>query len=408
MTAPAVDVAGLSKTYSTTLLRLAALVVRVLPFAPIPAGQIGRRASVRALDGVSFSLQPGEVVGVVGANGAGKSTLLRLLAGVAEPTRGVVRVRGRVNAILDISTGLVLERSGRENVRHLGALYGLDARELGAQEADVLEVAGLGAFIDLPVRTYSAGMRARLAFAVATAARPDVLLVDEALSVGDAGFAARCRARLRALCAAGVTVVMVSHDLHALAALCQRVLWLDRGVLRGDGPPAATIAAYRAHRRETAAKALGPRGAARVAARPDGPLAAVACRLEDLDGHPVAVVQPGEALVAVLEGEARGPVSARARLEVAREDGLVVATTTCDQVSIGPGPFRLEADLGAQRFGPFSFLVRLGLEDAGAPDVASLIAGEAPFAVEDHAHAYRPTWFAPITWRLVPCAEARP
>jgi ABC-type polysaccharide/polyol phosphate transport system ATPase subunit len=200
-----------------------------------------------ALRDVSLEIRRGEHVGVVGRNGAGKSTLLRVLARVIVPQRGRVRVdpASRVAPLLELGIGFQPDLSGTENCRLAGALMGYSADEIRRRMPDIVAFAELQDFIDEPVKTYSSGMYARLAFALATDVEPDVLLVDEVFGVGDEFFMARCRERIQKLMAGGTTTVFVSHDLHFLLGQCQRLIWLDAGHVIADGEPVAVAAAYR-------------------------------------------------------------------------------------------------------------------------------------------------------------------
>lgn len=199
-----------------------------------------------ALDRVAFTVAPGEAFGVVGANGAGKSTLLRIVAGILPPSEGEAVTRGRLAPIIELGTGFELELSGRENVFFNGALLGRSRAEMSARFDEIVDFAGLGEFIDAPLRTYSTGMVARLAFAVATTVDADLLLLDEVLSVGDEAFRGRCERRIDEFRRRGVTILFVSHDLKAVERLCGRALWLERGRSRALGPTAEVVAAYRA------------------------------------------------------------------------------------------------------------------------------------------------------------------
>jgi ABC-type polysaccharide/polyol phosphate transport system ATPase subunit len=197
-----------------------------------------------ALDQVDLVLGRGQALGIIGANGAGKSTLLKVLARVLHPTVGRVRIRGRVGAILDLIGAFHLELTGRENVFLNGILLGLTRREVARRLGGIIEFAGIDGFIDAPLRTYSAGMILRLAFSVATSVDADILLIDEALGVGDASFQRKCAARLEEYRRRGVSFVIVSHDVARLPTLCDRVLWLDRGRVRALGPAAEIVRAY--------------------------------------------------------------------------------------------------------------------------------------------------------------------
>jgi len=198
-----------------------------------------------ALRGVDLSIEPGERVGVIGANGAGKSTLLRLIARVRRPSAGRVVVRGRVAPLLELGLGFHGELTGRENVTLQGALLGLSRREMTERMPDIAAFAELEGFLDAPTRTYSTGMVARLAFAVATDVDPDILLVDEALSVGDERFRNRCHDRMQHFRDRGKTFLFVSHSLEEVVATCQRAVWIGDGRVVMDGPAAEVCDRYR-------------------------------------------------------------------------------------------------------------------------------------------------------------------
>jgi ABC-type polysaccharide/polyol phosphate transport system ATPase subunit len=203
-----------------------------------------RHTDFPALSDVSFSIGRGEVVGIVGRNGAGKSTLLKLIARTLEPTSGWSRTRGRVSAILELGTGFQPDYSGRTNAL-LGAIcLGMRRRAARARLDSIVAFAELGEFIDRPFRTYSSGMQARLTFATAVSMTPDVLIVDESLSVGDARFQRKCFAHLEQLRALGTTILLVSHDTNAIAQLCSRAIWLERGRVRADGAAKAVAEQY--------------------------------------------------------------------------------------------------------------------------------------------------------------------
>jgi len=195
---------------------------------------------------VSFAMAPGESVGIIGRNGAGKSTLLKLITGTTQPTEGTVETTGRVAALLELGMGFHPEFTGRENARMTGQLAGLSAAEIDAAMPDIEAFAEIGRYVDEPLRTYSSGMQVRLGFAVATALRPDVLIVDEALAVGDLYFQHKCYARIRRFRAEGMTLLFVSHDMGAIKSLCDRALLLDAGTVRCDDRPDAVLDYYNA------------------------------------------------------------------------------------------------------------------------------------------------------------------
>jgi ABC-type polysaccharide/polyol phosphate transport system ATPase subunit len=199
---------------------------------------------LRAVDGVSFQVDQGEVLGIVGPNGAGKSTLMKVIARVLPPTKGRVRVRGRVSPMIELGAGFNAEQTGRENVILYGTLLGREARYMKTRCAAIAEWAGLTDYLDVPVRAYSSGMMARLAFSVAVDVEPSVLLIDEILSVGDGSFQVKSGERMAELIGGGTSVVLVSHQLPQIVERCDRVLWLDHGVQRALGPPRQVVTAY--------------------------------------------------------------------------------------------------------------------------------------------------------------------
>jgi ABC-type polysaccharide/polyol phosphate transport system ATPase subunit len=199
---------------------------------------------VRALQEVSLRVLAGERVGIVGHNGAGKSTLLKLLAGIYQPTRGELVVEGAISSLFDIALGFEPDATGWENIYYRGYLQGETPRTIGAKIHAIAEFTELGEFLKMPVRYYSAGMMVRLAFAIATAVDPEVLLIDEVLSVGDMAFQEKARQRMRQMMARAKLMVVVSHDLTSLASLCDRGLWIDHGRVCKDGPIDEVIAAY--------------------------------------------------------------------------------------------------------------------------------------------------------------------
>ena len=200
---------------------------------------------VQALRDVSFSVEPGETVAVVGRNGAGKTSTLRVLAGIVPLHRGTVEVGGRVVGQLELGAGFGRGFTGRENIFLNAALHGLQRDEVEARLEDIVAFAELAEFIDLPVATYSQGMFLRLGFAIAAHLEPDVLLVDEVLAVGDEAFQRKCEARIAEQIAAGATLVLVSHDASVVERTCERVIVLDHGAKVFDGPTAEGMAYYR-------------------------------------------------------------------------------------------------------------------------------------------------------------------
>jgi len=199
-----------------------------------------------ALKDISLEVLPGEIFGLIGHNGAGKSTLLKVISRVLIPTRGRVYLGGLVSPLLELGAGFHPELTGRENVLLNGTLLGHSLLELEDRMEQIVEFAGLGNFINAPLRTYSTGMAARLGFAVAAAWQPEILLVDEVLAVGDEAFQQKCQDRMQAFRDAGTTVLMVTHNMRTVEEMCSRAAWLDHGELRSVGPVTRIIEDYRA------------------------------------------------------------------------------------------------------------------------------------------------------------------
>ncbi|HEX4884405.1 MAG TPA: ABC transporter ATP-binding protein [Casimicrobiaceae bacterium] len=293
-----IDVAGLSKRYEVYDKPHHRLLQTVLR---------GRRAYYRefwALRDVSLAVHAGETLGVIGRNGCGKSTLLQLVAGTLSPTLGTVRTQGRIAALLELGSGFNPEFTGRENVYLNGAILGIPRREMDVAFPAIEAFADIGAFIDQPVKTYSSGMMVRLAFAVAVHVTPDILIVDEALSVGDTAFQSKCLDRIRRMQESGVAILLVSHSVNTIIEFCDRAAYLDRGRLVAIGPCREVIERYSNDLTSAEARSavFTPAGtAAPVAAPPppstDGdvpPTQILAVRVTDPHGAPKSAFAHGE------------------------------------------------------------------------------------------------------------------
>ena len=238
MSEDAIELHGVSVTYRMHRIRsLKEFTVRTV---------VRRRddSRVYALRDVSLRIARGESVGIIGDNGAGKSTLLRVAAGIVTPTAGMAVSRGTMAPLLELGTGFETELSGRENIFFNGALLGRSQAQMKAHVDEIIAFSGLERFIDTPLRTYSTGMVARLAFSIATAVDADTILLDEILAVGDASFRARCDERIQRFVNAGSTVLVVSHELAVIRHLCARTIWLSQGAIVADGPSDEVIDRY--------------------------------------------------------------------------------------------------------------------------------------------------------------------
>jgi homopolymeric O-antigen transport system ATP-binding protein len=228
----------------TTKGTLSGRVSTALERSGLKSGGGGPIGNIWALADVSFDVHDGEAVGIIGPNGSGKSTSLKLISRITDPWAGSVTTKGRVGSLIEIKSGIHPELTGRENTYLYGAILGLSRKDIRRRFDEIVDFAELGRFIDTPVKRYSSGMEVRLGFSVAVHLEPDILLIDEVLSVGDESFQRRCLERMDQLRDRGQTVVFVSHVLADVARLCRRVIYLDRATIRADGPAQEVIDLY--------------------------------------------------------------------------------------------------------------------------------------------------------------------
>ena len=215
--------------------------------------------TVWALKNVSFKVERGTVLGVIGGNGAGKSTLLKILSRITDPTRGRAKIRGRVSSLLEVGTGFHQELTGRDNVYLNGCILGMKKTEIDRKFDEIVNFSGIEKFIDTPVKRYSSGMSVRLAFSVAAHLEPEVLLIDEVLAVGDVAFQRKCIGKMNAVAREGRTILFVSHNMGAVTNLCNKVLWLDKGQVKSIGESSKTVSAYLSEKAEVQATWDNPR-----------------------------------------------------------------------------------------------------------------------------------------------------
>lgn len=291
--------------------------------------ELGRR-EFWALQDVSFSVERGEAVGIIGGNGAGKSTMLKLLTGIMRPTKGSIRVAGRISALIEVSAGFHPDLTGRENIYLNGAILGMKRDEIRRRFDAIVAFSGLEEFIDTPVKRYSSGMFARLGFSVAAHVDPDILLVDEVLSVGDYLFQRKCVERMNAVIASGATVVFVSHNLQAVANLCPRSLLLERGMVQMVGPTAEVIRTYFS------------RGQQQRAVDADGGVAITRVTVHG-DASPCVKFESGAKLRVTVEARARVRHEDMSVVIQIVDDYQYPLFDTCTQ-RLGAGPIALEQD----------------------------------------------------------------
>lgn len=334
-----------------------------------------------ALRDISLLAEAGTSLGIVGANGSGKSTLLKLVTRILRPTSGRIAVQGRVSALLELGAGFHPELSGRDNVFLNGSILGMSRREIARRFDAIVEFADLERFIDIPVKHYSSGMYARLGFAVAIHVDPDILLVDEVLSVGDEAFQGRCLEAIQRFQRQGKALVLVSHDVGAICQVCTEAIWLDEGRIRAQGPPRAVVADYLAGVR---GQGSGARGLGREVGAPDpqpptpnprplapgrwgsGEAEIVDVRFLDGSGAPCRRVLSGEALririryrasqpierpvfglaISTVEGVAvTGPNTRLGSLAILVIQGEGFVTYEVDRLPLAPGEYRVSASI---------------------------------------------------------------
>ncbi|WP_082551692.1 ABC transporter ATP-binding protein [Massilia sp. Root351] len=401
-----IHVSQLGKAYKQYPTRWSRLIEWITPFRK------PRHHLKWVLRDINFNIAQGEAVGLIGVNGAGKSTLLKLITGTAQPTTGAVQTGGRVAALLELGMGFHPDFTGRQNALMAGQLIGLSVEEVTALMPEIEAFADIGDYIDQPVRVYSSGMQVRLAFAVATAVRPGILIIDEALAVGDVFFQQKCFERIRSYCQAGTTLLFVSHAMGAVYSLCNRAILIRDGRIALDSTPREVIDLYNAHvlqqregtaARPTAAPATAPAPAPTSAPSPE-PAAAQAAAPADAApaAAPSAAVQTvgsfasGEAIIEAVglyvdEQQAGTVISDRAatvRVDVlfcqayddphigfqirnARGEAVFMTNTYCMRQRIGPvvAGERVRAEFAFKAsLAPGEYTITSGVAEGGAGD----------------------------------------
>jgi ABC-type polysaccharide/polyol phosphate transport system ATPase subunit len=356
-----------------------------------------------ALKDVSFRVERGASFGIIGRNGAGKSTLLKVLASITAPTRGRVTISGRIAALIEVGSGFHPELTGRENIFLSGAILGMRRREIAANLPRIVEFAGVGPFIDTPVKWYSSGMYVRLGFAIAAHLEPEVLLVDEVLAVGDAEFQLKCLERIRSLRRQGVTIVFISHDLTTVEQLCDDAILLDKGETIASGNPTEVVGQY--HRRLTTAEASGSDtfGDTPESSLPGAPLKVTNLTLSGPGGERQIGFRTGEPIVVALRYSA-GQRLRRVIFEVSyySADGktlFATATTANRPVEVLPPGGAIEFTCGALPLQPGAYYVGAVVRDAVTSHVIDWWDGGTTLYVEPGVNAPG-QFYMPHTWRV--------
>lgn len=287
-----------------------------------------------AIKNVSFDVQPGEVVGIIGRNGAGKSTLLKILSRITEPTEGEAVLKGRVGSLLEVGAGFHPELTGRENIYMNGTILGMKEREIDGKFDEIVAFSEIEKFIDTPVKRYSSGMYVRLAFSVAAHLDPEILIVDEVLAVGDSEFQRKCLGSMKEAATSGRTVLLVSHNMAAIQALCQRAVLMESGGVAVQGAVGDVLARY-AHKQGDCRQSMRER----TDRRGNGSVRFVGVRLLDSSSREVSVASTGNELCIELEYQASAACIAHLRLGIRNADGQQLFL--CFSKASHPGVIRL-------------------------------------------------------------------
>lgn len=334
-------------------------------FSLLAGGRGGGRISVLA--DVDLDVYRGQSVGLIGVNGAGKSTLLKLITGVLNPSTGTVEVEGRIGALLELGAGFHPEYTGRENVAMAAALYGLTAAETEARMDDILAFADIGAYIDEPVKHYSSGMVVRLGFAVVAAAKPDLLITDEVLAVGDEAFQKKCIQWIEAYLEGGGTLLLVSHSMYHIQKLCQHAMWLHEGQVQAQGDVFDVTQAYLAWNERRQAQREK-----REAQREQGEFSVLSMRLNDTDALDVPLqIRPGDDVCIQIELRSRDGRVPACVVSFARGDGGGIYGVGTDMDGVAPelvddGRFRVEVVFPNLSLLPGQYVVRAHAMDPEA------------------------------------------
>lgn len=362
--ANSIEIAELSKSYQLGVRERSPQLREQLMRVIQPGSRRNKPEIIWALRNISFTVPHGQVVGIIGRNGAGKSTLLKILSRITHPSSGSIRVRGRVASLLEVGTGFHEELTGRENVYLNGSILGMRRREIDRHFDAIVEFSGLSQFMETPIKRFSSGMRLRLGFAVAAHLDPDVLVVDEVLAVGDAGFQKKCIAAMEDLRSGGRTVLFVSHNMAAVENLCSRGLWIDRGELRLDGAAKEVIKAYLG----SYVSEQGDEKTLQVEGRSGtGEVRFTRLELLSPDGVASPVIQSGDGVILRMHFQAECRVnhpSFAVRLYTGMGTLISETNTTLHGVTIpyvGPGRGFIDLELGALNLIPDRYALMFAL-----------------------------------------------
>ncbi len=377
MSQPAITVEGLGKRYrlgksqtkpANFWQALGGALITPFRYLIRSATQASEQEILWALRGVSFTVQAGEALGVVGRNGAGKTTLLKILSRITDPTEGRARLHGRVGSLLEVGTGFHPELTGRENIFLNGAILGMHRAEISSRFDEIVDFAEVERFIDTPVKYYSSGMYVRLAFSVAAHLNPEILLVDEVLAVGDLAFQKKCLGKMGNVATAGRTILLVSHNMEAILGLCSRAIWIDDGGLVADGPSSEVVEAYT---RASMDLASSTRMLERTQ-EGDGHLRFTGFSLRDAQGRPLEFAFCGQEVELVIDYVTKDEADLRdvaawlwIRDRLGKSLAIMYTRLTGQNFERMPGRGRMVCRLPRLTLAPGSYLVDLAAQAPG-------------------------------------------
>ena len=358
-----------------------------------------------ALRDITFEVERGGVLGIIGPNGAGKSTLLKLLSSITAPTEGEIRIRGRLAALIEVGSGFHPELTGRENVFLSGTMLGMRRREIAARLESIAEFAGIGSYLDVPVKWYSSGMYVRLGFAVAAHLEPDVLLVDEVLAVGDAEFQARCLRRIQEMRERGVTIIFISHDLGTVERMCRRAILLRAGRIAAEGDARDVVTRYQQLVTDGVLTAGGSTAA------DDRPVAITGLSTADAAGRDTCVSRSGDPLTLDLSVRVREPFGdAVAQVMIySYEDGTLLCecTTPVEGITLAPGDGIIRFEVESLPLLPGMYTLGAIVRPRDSLRAIDWWFGRTTLHVETGPRA-RGHFALPYRWSLVASPEADP
>lgn len=360
-----------------------------------------RKEDFWALKDVSFEVQRGQALGIIGHNGAGKSTVLKLLSRITTPSNGEIMINGRLSALIEVGSGFHPELTGRENIYLNGSILGMRRREITEKLDSIVSFAELRQFIDTPVKRYSSGMYVRLGFSIAAHLNPDILLLDEVLAVGDEAFQQKCIERITELKKGGKTIVFISHDLRAVQKLCDRVILLKHGQVEADGDPKETIALY-----QSVSQQLSPAGT--YAQAPSHEAVVTSLMFYDEHGNECLAFETGKPMKAVLNYRVNKPLT-DVSFEVqfySQENHLTTyfsSETMGEQIDLEPGDGTLVFDCSSVGLGPGVYFVDTGIRNCRAPYGINIDWRRRCLAVRiDYDRHLRNTFYMPYVCRHTP------